>query len=43
MGGLYEDSKVLFVWALGSVIQAIQLIWKLKNPHSFSTFQLPEL
>ena len=31
MVSLEEDVKVLFVWTLGSVMQVIQLIWKLKN------------
>ena len=36
--GFYEDIKVLIVWTLGSVMQVIQLIWKLKYPHFFCTF-----
>ena len=40
-GGLYEDIKVLFAWTLGSVMRVIQLIWKLKSPYLFRTFQSP--
>ena len=32
MGCLFEDIEGLFVWTRWSVIQAIQLIWKLQNP-----------
>ena len=36
--GLYEDIKVLFVWTLRSVIQVIQLIWKLKKTFALYLF-----
>ena len=37
-GSLYEDIKVLFVWTLEPVIPVIQLIWKLKKPIYFVSF-----
>ena len=39
MGGLYKDIRVLLVWTLGSEIQVIQQIWKLRKPYLFWTFQ----
>ena len=40
-GGFFEDIKVLFAWTFGLVMRVIQLIWKLKSPYLFRTFQSP--